>query len=235
MKVCSFDVFDTVLTRIVVKPSHVFDLMERRIRRTEMIPYPVRRCFSSARVWAEFKARRTTNRGDVTLAIIYDQLKAFYALEHDCVSYLMELEMQIEKQVSSPIGNTVTALQALRKDGSRVVFVSDMYLPTEFVRELLVSSGIALPGDPVYVSGDLGVTKGSGKLFDLVLQREGIVAADLIHYGDNIHTDIYVPRERGIKVVPMPGGSSCPHWQTIASYGVRVLKARWKMGLLRVA
>lgn len=234
MKVYSFDVFDTVLTRIVAHPADVFRLMEKSIRATGQLHFRGAQCFSSARIWAEFRARRKSKREDVTLDNIYEMLKLLLLLDDEQVCCLMELELEIERRLISPIAVTFDMIRELRCQGNRLVFISDMYLPTAFVRELLISAGIAEPNDPVYVSGDLGVTKGSGKLFDLVLAREGILAGQLIHYGDNLHSDVAVPRKRGIAAGTRGALLRRPHWLALMEYGVSVLSSRINMGLSHV-
>lgn len=79
-----------------------------------------------------------------------------------------------------------------------MIYISDMYLPSEFIKEILTNHGVFGRKDSLYASGEIGLTKESGKLFKHVLKKEGIPASSLFHYGDNFHSDFVVPSRMGI-------------------------------------
>ncbi|MDA0866763.1 MAG: hypothetical protein O2890_10155, partial [Cyanobacteria bacterium] len=106
----------------------------------------------------------------------------------------------LESEVVRPIWRIQQKIQALRSRNARIVFISDMYLPTELIQKALMAHGLAQPGDPVYVSGDIGLTKASGNLFRYVLGKEGLQPQQLHHTGDNIYSDVQVPKQLGIQV-----------------------------------
>src|ERR1700683_2371724 len=89
-------------------------------------------------------------------------------------------------------------VQAARQQGNRIVFLSDMYLPTDFVRRQLIKHGFAEAGDGFYVSGDIGKAKGSGNLFKHMFEQEKVTASEVLHTGDNERSDYAVPRRLGI-------------------------------------
>ena len=83
------------------------------------------------------------------------------------------------------------------------IALSDMYLPTAFVRELLENAG--LDGiEVLYVSSDTRLTKGSGRLFSHVLAQLGIAPQDMLHIGDNYQADVVIPRKLGIGAFHYP-------------------------------
>ncbi len=81
-----------------------------------------------------------------------------------------------------------------------------MYLPSTLIRDSLNSFGIAHPGDPIYVSGEIGASKYSGRLFDHVLAEDRLLPSELLHCGDDSITDDSVPARRGIAVRPLTIG-----------------------------
>ena len=101
MNVHSFDVFDTVVMRIVAHPSDVFRLAERSIRNSADMPERLKRCLSSARIWAEFMARRRAAREDVSLTRIYEILQAIFSLTSGQTRFLMDRELEIERIFNS--------------------------------------------------------------------------------------------------------------------------------------
>lgn len=200
--VYSFDVFDTVLTRNVLYPKDVFHLIQRRIPARAMEAAPrLGRCFWGERVWSEFVARRKSTHEDVTFAEIYLALARACRLDDAQRDALMELELQVESEVLAPVPGAVELLASCRSEGVGLVFVSDMYLPAGFIRGVMEQAGLFLPGDRLYVSGDLGRTKGSGKLFRYLLDDLGLEPGQLVHCGDHLRSDFLVPQSLGMGVL----------------------------------
>ena len=201
MKVYSFDVFDTCVVRCYPRPTDLFyPLAAAVLARTrgegafgrEEVYELVR-----GRIEAEREAQRTRTRGDVTLGDIY---RAFPALAARGVDprMMQEEEEELELRSVRPIGEVKDRIEALRARGARVIYISDMYLPHAVIWRMLTEQGIAEAGETLYVSGELGVTKRSGALFDHVLKAEGLKPGELEHYGDNVYGDFFAPRKRGV-------------------------------------
>lgn len=203
----SFDVFDTVLTRTVLRPKDVFHLVGQRLASYHAELFP-RLCngFWGARVWSEFMARRRSVAEDITLLDIYASLARDFGLRDADRSLLTEAELTVESEVLVPIDGAALLLSAVRTDGAGLAFISDMYLPSGFIQGVLERFGLFLPGDRLYVSGELGKSKGSGNLFRHVLGDLNIPPGQLVHCGDNPVTDCRVPRALGIRLF---GGNAC--------------------------
>lgn len=197
----SFDVFDTVITRTVLRPKDVFHLMQRRLdARHAELPRHLRGCFWGARVWSEFMARRRSVAEDITLMQIYESMARDFELDNAGSNLILSAELAIESEVLVPIDGAVELVAAARSSAP-VIFISDMYLPSSFIRGILERSGLFLPGDRLYVSGELGQSKGSGRLFRHVMDDLGIHPDRMVHCGDNPVTDWRVPRSLGIRML----------------------------------
>jgi predicted HAD superfamily hydrolase len=94
-----------------------------------------------------------------------------------------------------------------RHEGSRVAFISDIYLPEWAVRAILVRSGCWKEGDRLYVSCEAMKTKRSGEMFRHVLELESIPASQMTHVGNHPYSDVDVPRRLGIEVEPFLQGN----------------------------
>ncbi len=232
----SFDIFDTLLTRVVVHPADVFRLVQRELQGKGGIPEVLRKSFVSARVWAEFKSRRLSVNEDVALDSIYHVIERDYRLESESVQWVMEKELEIEARCLVPIESQSRRVKELHHEGRRLLFISDMYLPSSFIQTQLQRYGLFLTGDRLYVSGELSITKGSGKLFDYVLQKEGLAPDQLLHCGDNPHSDAFVPARKGIRLDPSVEsavGSNAGALSAFVAkgrYGVSLLRARFELG-----
>jgi len=199
--VFSFDVFDTCLTRIHARPTDVFAAAARRLWADRPEPFPEAEVHDIVRLRtvAETQARRNlVDREDLSL----DAICACLPVPNRwgiTAEALYRAELTAEAACLRPVEAVRAAVRALRAQGRRIVFVTDMYLPGDFIREQLAAHGFYRDGDGLYVSGEVGLCKWSGRLFRHVLAREGVAAGALCHVGDNPVSDVRVPRRLGIR------------------------------------
>ena len=111
----------------------------------------------------------------------------------------MAAEIALEINSVRPVRVIKNRIDQLRHLRHRIIFISDMYLPSPIIKIMLVARGIAKPADPIYVSGEIGLTKHSGNLFNYVVEHENISVKQLWHTGDNPYSDVIVPSRLGIK------------------------------------
>ncbi|MHC4917903.1 MAG: hypothetical protein ACYTGB_20700 [Planctomycetota bacterium] len=194
----SFDVFDTALVRTFARPPDLFVELGRRLGAGAPDAFAVRRRA------AERAARGARTREEVTLGEIYAQFPEEHLPGASREGAAAE-EVRLEKESVRPVAGVSRAIEEARGRGERVLFISDMYLPAGAVREMLLEAGLAREGDAVYVSSEEGVTKHTGELFGRVLEREGLAPGQLVHCGDNPHSDLRVPRRMGIRCRPFRG------------------------------
>lgn len=204
----SFDVFDTCLTRVLATPQDVFYLLgERMLQRTGMAFHAddVHE-FVRERLEAERRARKASSREDIPLGAIYAcyQSSAPFDLSPQ---EMMDGEIAIEKEVLRPIPEMLDTVRSLRANGKRIAFISDMFLPKAVIADCLTRHGFMAKGDTLYVSGDIGLTKHTGRLFQYALDDMGLAAAEMEHTGDNRHTDVAIPRRLGIRCRPFTAGA----------------------------
>ena len=195
--VCSFDVFDTALVRRTAFPSDVFRLVGQRI--ANEIGCPANRGFIGDFVASRLQAEQMSlaGREEATLDAIWMKLRDMLDLPAACGP---QYELDAEREVLAPNAIVLERIAQARATGCRIVFLSDSYLPAEFVKDALRRHGAAAEGDGVYVSSALGRTKRSGSLYREMLNAEKVAANAVHHYGDNPHSDVDVPRRLGIAV-----------------------------------
>lgn len=196
----SFDVYDTCVVRNLAQPTDLFYLIFQTVLQDHHHPVTeeVVSELVGARIAAENQARQYLhNQEDLDIYKIYQHFPLVrWALDPDLV---LATELALEVQAVSPIIQIRSKIQTLRQAGHKILFISDMYLPADRIQAMLIDHHLAIPTDPVYVSGSLGFTKGSGNLFRYVLQQEGLQPQQLHHTGDNIHADVVVPRSLGMR------------------------------------
>lgn len=218
----SFDIFDTLITRIVAQPQDVFLFMQAKLDATRY-PAGFVQNFPAIRMEYARLAHQTSKKEDVALEEIYFCLGKQWNLNPQAITELRELELATEEASLYPIAPCLKELKKARAGSSKIIFVSDMYLPTSFIKKLLVKAGAFSDSDGLYISGEIGLTKSSGNLFKHVLKTEGCVPQDICHFGDNSYNDIFVPHQLGIKLHQWPGENLDPITRSLY-YKVRWLK-----------
>lgn len=191
--IISFDVFDTLLKRNVFSPKDVFMLVERSAVNKFG---SCLKGFTQERVDAERTARKSSFREDVTLDMIYEQLP------YDEVTSQQLLQMELDMELVLSVPNLVMkpVYEYAVYTGKTVILMSDMYLDKAFIGKLLSKCGYAGYKE-LYVSSDSGLLKSTGNMFQLVLKENACKPADLLHIGDSLKADWYMPKRMGIKSV----------------------------------
>jgi len=201
----SFDVYDTLITRKTATPRGIFALMQKCLLELEAykdFPDRLRKNFYFIRIQGELVARHTYVRGekqDLILPRIYDCIGIMEMLTKEQTDALMQLEIKLETENSLPIRENIAKVKKLVDQGKRVVVISDMYLQTETIQEILCSMDDVFRHIPMYVSGDLEKTKKSGILYQYVAQAEVVEFTNWHHFGDNEVADVSVPKRMGIQ------------------------------------
>ena len=178
--VISFDVFDTLLLRQVNRPKDVFSILEKE----HHLPG-----FARDRELSEHLARETKFTAEGTYEVTIDDIYRMPAMRaYGTQDELTEMELEEEKHCCYANPAMLELFERLCLAGKSVVVTSDMYLHTEFIRELLDNCGYR-GIDAYFISGDYGAGKGSGGLFSAVQEYAGGHRA--VHIGDNFFGDVY--------------------------------------------
>jgi FMN phosphatase YigB (HAD superfamily) len=183
IEVVSFDVFDTLLLRRHFVPTDVF--MEPAIRGSE------RPHFRLLRIAAERLARlQHRHREDITLDDIYRWLPQ---------DARIELDAEARTLYANPVA--MGLYREAIEQGKRVIAISDMYLPRAFIARLLHGCGYeAISDNDVFVSSEIGLTKGSGTMYGHVVRVLDMPPDRILHVGDNPVSDVTRARTAGYRV-----------------------------------
>lgn len=200
-KLYSYDIFDTCLVRTCGEARNVFNLLATKVLGLQA-NISAKNDFALIRMNAEKKAREEIIHGcqeEVTLNDIYTYCD-FSSLTNLQNEAIMAMELEIEKEVLLPVSKIKKEINDLVSKGMVVIYISDMYLPLEFITEVLSNTGFYVNNN-IFLSSSIGKTKSSGHLFDHVHTNQNISYSQWQHTGDNIITDHYIPKKKGIKTV----------------------------------
>ena len=194
----SVDVFDTVLTRIWANPKDLFFQVGSILSDKGLISISPEE-WLTLRVDAETNTRKKNSTGEIQLIQIYCAIGAILDWDEATIKDALHVEVEAEQSSLRSIPETFQIIKEIHESGDGVIFISDMYLPSEAIRSFLVENHIWQDGDILYVSSAEEVRKSSGKLFQKCLEKQGISSSQLKHLGDNLQSDVVVAKSLGIQ------------------------------------
>ncbi len=219
--VLSLDIFDTALGRRCALPVDVFVTMREELVAAHGDTFTG---FVEARQAAEREARglawERRQAEDTNLDEIYEVLANRNPQWAAQAATLPALETEVERRMLYPLPRAREMIAEARREGKRVIFVSDMYLPKAFCEERLRANGFD-DYDALYVSSDTGLLKNTGSLFARVLHDLDVAGDRVLHVGDNPRTDGEQARKHGIRTLAVSKAADLTHrfprnpWQAV--------------------
>lgn len=212
----SFDLFDTLLTRGSVTPneiklrvcSYVSDFLGPwlQIQPTALL---------SLRDWAESELRWSNSRflgldPETTLTQIWVKVFQHLHLENtdSLVRIALSIEVGLEKRFLTPRLKYVSLVQDLSKKNVPLLLCTEMYLDKSLILDILSEKGLRPLFQDIYVSSELGLMKGSGRIYRKILEDKMLAPEKLAHVGDNPNADFHPVRGEGsvaIRIRPPKG------------------------------
>ena len=187
--VISFDIFDTLITRLVYLPDDVFQLMSRKIK----VIYGKDVDFLKIRKQAE--ALAWEEKGDFcNIHHIYDRMSEVSTFSHDEIEQIKQLEISLEYELCIPRKDTLELFNRLKKAGKKIILISDMYLTAPIITRMLEKCGYH-GYDDLWISCEKGKRKDRDTIWDDFLLEYG--NQKTIHIGDNPHSDCQIIGDRG--------------------------------------
>lgn len=205
--VISFDIFDTLVSRIFYRPKDLFSLIQSKISTMDcMLNFSeIIDGFTEMRIQAESDARirKVSSHGgepEILISDIYNEIsRKLPILTQSIIDLLIEIEIECEKNILYKCPKGEELFKKARMSKAKVILISDMYLPSSTLREILISCGYELDNIEVFSSGEEGYSKHSGALYSVVAKKLSLEKTRWIHIGDNPHADITNAEKFGIK------------------------------------
>ena len=187
MRLASFDIFDTTLLRRCGRPEAVWNALAENLFPKEM---DLQEAFV---VW------RRNAQGE-TLEEKYDGIdSSFLYFSGIDKKGMMQAEEAVERAMLILNPSVCRLIEQQRAEGYRIAFISDMYLSSQFLRQVLESYGCCQAEDVVFVSCEHHARKDTGALYEVV--RQALHPSEWLHYGDNLRSDVKMARRKGIRAV----------------------------------
>ena len=128
-KIVSFDIFDTLVRRLVYEPRQIFPLMVKSaLHRGIVLPKDF--------IKLRFEAERWANKelGYANIYEIYDRIEN---LNGDTRDAALKLELETEIELCVPNSEIVALYKRCIHNKKRVIIISDMYLPENLLIKIL--------------------------------------------------------------------------------------------------
>ena len=187
MRLASFDIFDTTLLRRCGRPEAVWNALAENLFPEEM---DLQEAFV---VW------RKNAQGE-TLEEKYDGIdSSFLYFSGIDKKGMMQAEEAVERAMLILNPSVCRLIEQRRAEGYRIAFISDMYLSSQFLRQVLESYGCCQAEDVVFVSCEHHARKDTGALYEVV--RQALHPSEWLHYGDNLRSDVKMARKKGLQAV----------------------------------
>jgi len=186
--VISFDIFDTLILRNVNCPTDLFQLVGDQVG------------------IENFK----TYRMEINIFDIYKVLSKYIKMDQEKI---MKVEFEVEKEFCMANPYFLQIFEELKQKKKKIIIVSDMYWPKEYLMKLLEHCGYHSYTE-LFVSCEYEENKGSGQLQKIAVQKIG-KKYTYIHIGDNYLSDIEGSKKNGWGTYYYPKCSSMSNYKTI--------------------
>lgn len=214
----SYDIFDTIFTRKVLQPVGIFYYVKEKMEQDIGANFPKvlvkdypeirKQCEANVRFRRIRHMQDDNDRREIYFDEIFENMQEVYEISDIQMQKLKEWELEAELDNVLPIQERVTEIKMHLVNGEDVVFISDMYLPKEYIRKMLVRVDKVLEHVPLFVSSEYGVQKTTKKLYLEVYNSFDFYGyKKWIHYGDNAFADQTQPAQMGIYTKPVEGYS----------------------------
>jgi len=200
VKIVSFDVFDTLISRPVETPVALFHMVQTTAERTLKMHFSD---FSRIRALSEKCAREQNSAGEIQIENIYSHIAEHYQLSTEETARFIACEIDVEVRAALPRSMGMHLWSLAKASGKKIILISDMYLPKTVIERMLNKCGYSGYGE-IFVSSDLSSTKRTGELYDHVLTELRINGHNVFHTGDNKNADCINAEKRGFRTMYVP-------------------------------
>ena len=186
-EIISFDVFDTLIMRHVVKPYHVKEIIQLKLENLIGESFD----FVNLRNEAE-KIARQIKGGEVTLDEIYRNFAALTNIDEVTCKKIRELEVSTELELILPRKRIVNWFKAALNDGKKIWLISDNHLQTPDIERLLKKCGVE-GYEKLLISCETGMRKDTAAIWKYLATKNLNSPYKLTHLGENEMSDIQIP------------------------------------------
>ena len=201
----SFDIFDTLIYRPLYEPKDLFIFLNNEFNK--LFKSSGLTEFSKIRVEAEERTRKYISSDksyeDITLDEIYSFIEKKYKLDKTKLDIIKIKETELEILFCKKRETTYSLYRLCKLLNKKIVATSDIYLPREVIERILEINNYT-DFDRIYLSCEDKISKATGNLFKHLIVEQKINPKNILHIGDNLESDVLMPKKLGIKTFHFP-------------------------------
>lgn len=157
-----------------------------------------------------FKEKRellSTQHSDITevtyndvIGVLFEKVKGELdgVQKEEFIASSKEIDIAVEIGCEYANTSLVEELEKEKQQGKRLFVVSDFYLCTDNVEELMFAAGIPQNlFEKIFISCDVGKRKANGDIYPFILKETGLKPENVIMIGDNRKSDCDIPASMG--------------------------------------
>ncbi len=206
IKVVSFDIFDTLISRPFYNPTDLFIILEAKVNKLLNITDTIK--FKEIRIEAENVARDKIKLinpmyEDITLDDIYDVVQELTGISKTYIEQIKQEEINLELKYCLTRNFAKELFDLTKHLGKKIIITSDMYLPKDVITKILKNNGY-LDYDELFLSSDIKLCKNTGNLYKYVTEKFGVSGENILHIGDNFESDVIQSQKSGWNAYHFP-------------------------------
>ncbi len=209
IKVISFDVFDTLLIRLI--PTETVSLLAAQKLSLILKKNSICSITSDEILEHRFAFQHkyeVLEKKEWSLGEWLSDLAAKTNIEKDILKKSgYESELDAEKCSLRVAENAKLAVNIVKEYDLKTVALSDMWLDQELLKELLLAFDLSF--DLFFSSASSACSKRSGGIFLEVEKQAGVGSNEILHVGNKLRADYISPKLHGWKSIWMP------HWHSL--------------------
>jgi len=188
-KIVTFDLFDTLVTRVVRKASDIWRLADLQIAKKFKIEEGL---FYKLRCKAGIAMHIKYRKSETTLHDIYEEIDRLFKKSNlffskSQIKWMLNCEVNTDIQYLIPREEMRELFYKILKCNKKIYIISDMYYEKKHLYKILSKNGYSNYSD-VIVSSEIGFKKQNGKLWNLFFKK---IKSPTIHIGDNWNADAW--------------------------------------------
>ena len=188
--VITFDMFDTLIVRKVLRPEDVFEIIREKIDEQNIqFPYD----------YVAVRNQALNNMEDLCYSFdeLYWKIQEITGISDEAIVRIKEIELNVEKSLIAPRKVVIDICNKMIKSGKDIYVISDMYFPAYILHKFLFQAGLVIDVKKIIVSSEKGCSKRQGRIWKYFSENI-LCGRNAIHVGDDIEGDIRMPARFGI-------------------------------------
>lgn len=211
MKFISFDFFDTLFFRKINTNHELFKLVA-----SELISNDILSDFNIAelvdlRIYSEETILKKKHLNfDAKLSEIRDELTLYVGQTR--ANLWFDKEIDLERENLLPIKWARNKFNSFVENGTKIGVLSDTHYSSDFIRDILIEHNFNVENVLIFTSSEYNSSKFEGGLYELVKDLHNLDYSNWVHYGDNLFSDIKIPKSKGINTKYL-NNSALNNWE----------------------